>query len=182
MGAFAAGVLSPKKRQLEEQVKLSRFGRQCRKHVLASIGIGCTVVVPGVGASAAPVAPFTVGPGASRSIIGEWSITGGAEGPGVFKFIQAGRNTYTDLVIKKRSGAICPSVNDKNRQIVLHETGPGVYKGTWKWFFTSCAFAGLGPTTVTVSKSGSTAKLVTDSPPGLGYSPEYWNLTRLKGS
>ncbi len=124
--------------------------------------------------------PLAVGPAAARSIIGEWSITGGSEGPGVFQFIKSGSNTYTDLVVKKRSAALCPSVNDKNGQIVLHETLPGLYEGTWKWFFTSCALAGLGPTAVVVSASGSTATLVTDTPAGLGYPPEYYNLARLK--
>jgi hypothetical protein len=155
---------------------------QCRiRKALTSLSVLVAVsLVSAVGAGSAGAqtsAGAQVGrTAADHSIVGKWSMSGG-----IFQFVKkSGSNTYWDKVIKKRKGVFCPTVNDRNDQIVLHKKSARVYTGTWKWFFTSCTFAGLGATTVTVSTSGKKAVLVSHPPKAIGGSTETLTLVRLK--
>jgi hypothetical protein len=123
-------------------------------------------------ANAATHLPATAVP----SLAGAWNVQGG-----IFKFAKNHKGQFVDTVLKQRPGAVCPNVNDKNGQIVLTQQrqNPREYKGTWKWFFSNtCAFAGYGPTTITLSANGKTAKFVSDPPSGLGGSVEVFTITR----
>jgi hypothetical protein len=127
------------------------------------------------GASAALAAPARVST-VTPSLVGKWSFDGG-----IFKFVKTGANTYKDVVIKKRTGVLCPHVNDKSGQMVMHKKSTRVYKGTWKWFFTgSCDSAGLGKTTIKLSRFGAHAYLTSDPPASVGGTAEKATWKRLK--
>ncbi len=126
-------------------------------------------------ASAAPVGARPTTAASSHSLLGKWSFGGG-----IFEFVKAGSNTYKDKVIKKRPGIVCPRLNDKNGQMVMHKKSQDLYKGTWKWFYSTCAFAGYGATTIKIAKSGKTASMVADAPAGTGGATEKYTLKRLK--
>jgi hypothetical protein len=115
---------------------------------------------------------------ARPSLTGTWNVQGG-----IFKFARNKNGQFVDTVVKQRPGVFCPSTNDKSDQIVLRQqaSNPLEYKGTWKWFFTSCSFAGLGPTTITLSRTGATAVLVSDPPSGVGGSVEQFTIRRVQG-
>jgi hypothetical protein len=146
-----------------------------RFYRLAVVGVLAAALAAGtlpVAAEAAAHAPDTARP----SLTGAWGFQGG-----IFKFARNKRGQFVDTVVKQRAGVFCPNVNDKNGQIVLtQQKNPLVYKGTWKWFYTgSCAFAGNGPTAITVARSGKTAVVVSTPPAGLGGSVETFTITRL---
>jgi hypothetical protein len=136
--------------------------------------IGAALVAGTVPAHAAAPRIETARP----SLTGTWNVEGG-----IFKFARNKNGQFVDTVVKQRPGVFCPNVNDKNDQIVLRQqaSNPLKYKGTWKWFFSSCSFAGLGPTTITLSKTGSTAVLVSDPPSGVGGSVEQFTIRRVQG-
>jgi hypothetical protein len=116
---------------------------------------------------------------ARPSLAGTWNVQGG-----IFKFARNKNGQFVDSVVKQRPGVFCPSVNDKSDQIVLRQqaSNPLEYKGTWKWFNTgSCAFVGLGPTTITLSRTGATAVMVSDPPGGVGGSVEQFTIKRVAG-
>jgi hypothetical protein len=125
-----------------------------------------------VAAHAAAHLPATAKP----SLTGTWNVQGG-----IFKFAKNKKGQFVDTVVKQRPGVFCPNTNDKNGQIVLtqQKQNPLEYKGTWKWFFDTCSFAGLGPTTITLSASGRTAVLVSDPPGGVGGSVEQFTIKRI---
>jgi hypothetical protein len=110
------------------------------------------------------------------SLAGSWNVQGG-----VFRFARNSHGQFVDTVVKQRPGVFCPAINDKSDQIVLtqQKKNPLEYKGTWKWFFSSCSFAGNGPTTITLSANGRTAKLVSDPPSGIGGSVEIFTIKRI---
>jgi hypothetical protein len=151
--------------------RLGQYGKVTLAAVIAATLIGAFASV----ASAAPVAAHATTHATSHSLVGKWSISGG-----VFKFVKTGSNTYKDKVIKKRAGVFCPKVNDKSGQIVMHKKSKDLYKGTWKWFYTSCTFAGYGATTIKIAKSGKTAVMVSEAPKGTGGGSETFTLKRLK--
>ena len=110
------------------------------------------------------------------TIVGKWEL-----GNGLFVFYRTS-NAYTDKVVMRRPSAFCPSVNDQDGQIVLHrEPRSLVYTGTWQWFYTStCKFAGYGPLTITVWRSGDRATFVSAPPPGLHGTTNTFLLDRVK--
>jgi hypothetical protein len=155
-------------------LRISRLATAGALSVALSVALAALAggIAPGV-ADAAAHAPATGVP----SLAGTWNFEGG-----VFKFAKNSKGQFVDTVVKQRPGVFCPSVNDKNGQIVLTQQrhDPREYKGTWKWFFTgSCSFAGDGATTITLSASGKTAQLVSDPPSGLGGSVEVSTITRV---
>jgi hypothetical protein len=139
---------------------------------------GLTVAVVGLAATTAASAATDHQAKAkpAPSLVGKWSIDGG-----IFGFVkEKGKNVYVDKVYKKRPDIVCPSGNDKNGQIILKKVSAREYKGKWKWFYSTCAFAGWGPTTITLSKSGATAKFVSDPPPNTDGTAETFTIKRLK--
>jgi hypothetical protein len=145
-------------------------------HLAAAGAVGAlavaVAVMSGPAADAATHLPATARP----SLAGTWNVQGG-----VFKFAENNKGQFVDTVVKQRPGVFCPNVNDKSGQIVLtqQKAHPLEYKGTWKWFFATCSFAGLGPTTITLSASGGTAVLVSDPPGGVNGSVEQFTIKRI---
>lgn len=146
-----------------------RIFRLSAAGVLAAALAGGTLPIL---AHAAAQLPATARP----SLAGTWNVQGG-----VFKFSENRKGQFVDTVVKQRPGVFCPNINDKNGQIVVtrQAKNPLEYKGTWQWFYTSCSFAGIGPTTITLSKSGGTAVLVSDPPKGVGGSVEEFTIKRM---
>ena len=143
---------------------------------LAAVGALAITLAGGalpIAAQAATHVPATAVP----SLAGTWSFQGG-----IFKFAKEKNGEFTDTVVKQRTGVFCANVNDKNGQIVVtrQKQNPREYKGLWKWFWaSSCAFAGNGPITITLSASGSSARLVSDPPSGVGGSIEVFTIKRV---
>jgi len=143
---------------------------------LLAVALGGTALPVAANAAAHQPAVAHQPATARPSLAGSWNVQGG-----VFKFAKNKHGQFTDTVVKQRTGVFCPNVNDKNGQIVLtqNKQHPLEYKGTWKWFYDSCSFAGNGPTTITLSASGKSARLVTDPPRGFGGSGEEFTITRV---
>jgi hypothetical protein len=154
--------------------------RWTRGPLMATVAAAAIVGSAAIVASAAPAAlagpvPSTAVP---HTIVGKWHVQGG-----IFRFYKEAKpkNTYTDQVIKQRTGVFCPKVNDHNKQIVVHKSAknPRVYTGSWKWFYTgSCSFAGWGPVKITLWKSYKSATFVSDPPKGTSGEPETFTITR----
>jgi hypothetical protein len=140
---------------------------------ISAVVLAVLLVTAG-GGSAALAAPARAS-AATPSLVGKWSFDGG-----IFKFVKTGANTYKDVVIKKRTGVFCSHVNDKSGQMVMHKKSVRVYKGTWKWFFYSgCRSAGLGKTTIKLSRYGAHAYLTADPPADLTGTVEKATWKRL---
>ena len=149
--------------------------RRTRGPLMAAVAAAALVGSAAPAALAGPV-PSTAVP---HTLVGKWHVQGG-----IFRFYKEAKpkNTYTDQVIKQRPNVFCPKVNDKNRQIYLHQSkkNPRVYTGTWKWFYSaSCEFAGWGPVKVTLWKSYKSATFVSDPPKGLTGSAETFIIKRI---
>jgi hypothetical protein len=146
--------------------------RRIRGPILAAV-VAAAVMGTAAPALAGP-APATAVP---HTIVGKWKISGG-----IFRFYKTrAKNTYTDQVIRQRKDVFCPKVNDKNKQIWLHQSAkhPRVYTGRWKWFFSDCTFAGWGSATITLWKNYKSATFVSDPPKGQAGSPETYILRRV---
>ncbi len=65
--------------------------------------------------------------------------------------------------------------------MVMDKKSARVYKGTWKWFFDgTCKSAGLGKTTIRLSRFGVHAYLTSDPPASVSGTVEKATWKRLK--
>lgn len=144
---------------------------------ISRVVAGAALAVVLAGTATPAIASASVArPAASHSLLGKWRMRGG-----IFKFIKNDKGKYVDIVIKKRPHVFCPSVNDKSRQIIVSKAKHGwrLYRGEWKWFYYNCTVAGWGKTTITLSTTGKSARIVSDPPKGTSGSPEILVLHRI---